>query len=379
MNNTHPVRGPASRATLFALSFAVAMAAGVVHAQPEYPPRNDKEYYAPNLVGQGFGFLAPQQDRIWSAEYVARALMVTYGEARVNRRFFADFLLEGVYPSGMPSEPIPLGMLQENLVEQPDAAFRLEAYYWQRPSEDWEISVDMATRLHLVKNDIPAEFHGRLTATHQGFAGVTPVFAGLFAGPEIRPVDDPVGGMTLGTFVMLSPSRQSLTTASLAITWWGQADPFQNLARLRIGQTVTPLKRKLVVRVDMGVDLRQVRVERYEAAFLATPEQTRYLDLVLEGTLLARLPGNVRLGISGRFLPVHAPDRYIVRWYRPVYPEAGVSLERKFAVVDFEAGYTFAWVPPYPNLEGDYDDSGTGIIPGSSPGHLLYLTLGLKI
>ena len=350
-----------------------------VRAEDAYPPRNDKEYYTPYLFGEGFGFLAWQQDRLLGAESATRALIELYGEARVARRFFADMYLEGVYTEGMPMEPIRVGFLQENLHEQPDAAFRLEVFYKHVPREDWEVSVEAATRLHVLKTDIPAEFHGRIVALHRGFWELKPVLSGFFGGPEVRPMDNPVGGMTLGTFLMTSSSRNALTSASLSLTWWGEADPFQNLTRLRLGQTVTPWKRRITLRVDLGLDMRQVRVDQYEALFLSVPGRTRYLDLIAEATMITRLPGAFRVGVTGRYVPAHTPDEYIVRWYRPVYPEAGISVTRKVRVLQLEAGYTFAWVPPYPTFDGTYEDSGTGVIPESSPGHLLYVTVGLKI
>jgi hypothetical protein len=370
------------RLSLLLAAMILSLLGGTVaRAEPQYINRNNNEFYVPYLLLDNFPLVSPALGRLFQDEYARRFLMLTYGESRVNRAYFVDVAFEGLLPIDMPGYPSQiLGRAQEVQVLDPkDATVRAEVYGAGHLSKTWELGVDVATRAHLVLTEIPAEFYARVVATHHGFAGLNPLNTGFLVGPEIRPLDVAIGGFTVGAFGQLSQSRNTYSLATARMTWWGSADPFQNLMRFQLTQVATFANRRLVARASAEADLRQVRQERYKKDFGQDPERDRYIDLALEASLLAELPAKFRFDVSGRFVPFHTPDPFIVRWYRPVYPELSAVLERKVAIFDLAAGYSFSWVPPLYQPGHAYDDPGRGIIPGSAPGHLFTLTINLKI
>ncbi len=364
--------------TCFALLLGASLLPGRLSAQMEYVDRNNAEVYASALLWDNLTSVTHAENRFWETESARRYLSMTYGEARLNRKFFADIQLQGMLPLGGFVYPVQIeGQLREVLLDA-DVAVRAEAYGQGRVGKNWDLALDLAT-LNYLRQEIPSAFQARLVATHHGFAGIAPLSTGFFAGPEVRAADVGVSGMTVGAFALLSSSRRALTRATARMTWWSSRDIFQNQLQFRVGQTVTAMKRRVTLQASAGIDLRQLRKDRYIASFLIDPDRTRYVDLVLEAGVLARLPLDFRLNLQGRILPYHTPDVVLIRWYRPVWPELSAVLYRKLAVFDFTAGYTFALFPPAKSVADDYPDTGGPFFPEAVPSHLLSFTLGLRI
>lgn len=355
-------------------------------AQPTYVPRNNWEVYFPYLYFDPSPSLSAAQDRFLSVEFGRRALAVTWREARINRPFYLDMTLESVVSEDMPMEPILWAaesgdiFLSENLLEQPDIAYRLEAHYTGHPQKKpaWEVGVDVFTRFHLLKTDIPAEASLRVSATHRGTRDDAPLSLGFFAGPEVKAMYSAISGASLGGYLMLSSSRRTLTRASLMMTSWSDQDIFDNLIRLRLGHEMSLAKHRLAFDLSGGIDLRKVNGESYLTWLLEDAPTSRYVDVFFEASSLARLPAKVRLGLSGRFVAFHTPDENIVRWYRSVAPEASAVVGRKFGVMDLSAAYTLALIPPYPVAGQEYEDSGTGVIPSSVLGQQGSLNISFR-
>lgn len=359
-------------------------------AQYDYVMRNDNEVYPSFVLLDNMSYWNPAENRLWRSIYARRYLKLLRNEAKMNRRFYLDFGSEVIWPDGMPGWPyqaIDSDYIAEAAfldaetgeIDGRDATVRVKAFGHGRVWEDWDLGIELDTRFHLVQDLIDAEFQARAVLGRKGVSEGIPYEAGFFLGPTFRPMNVLIGGFTFGGYAHVSFDKRSLSQVILSHTSWSDSDIFENVTSLRLRQFYSLLSRRLGIGLSAGLDYRPIHSARYQASFGEDPPEAVYIDMWMEASTLVHLPLAFELGVSGRYLPIHTPDPNIVRWYRPVWPEVGLALERKIAIFDFSLGYNLGWVPPADTGGEDYPDSGRGLIEGSTLGWTLTLTLDLKI
>lgn len=359
--------------------------------QTQYIPRNYVEFYHPYLLGDGLATPDSSFRRFLDAEHARRYQLTTWGEARQNRPLFVDFsfylsqpcienVLDDSALCGMPGEGLNLGTLQEAIFFEPVFKVGMEAYASGKVTRDWTLSGYFSVRTPLLlRETLPLELKGRFLASRRVFTGLMPVDLGFLIGPEIYPVSTGIPAMTVGGFGIFHTSRTAYTRASVLGTTALGLEPFSSFWRLEISEQLMLKRNFLSLQLGGGLHLRPVNVQNYNLLFEEGPPTRNFVDMVVNASLLFQLPHNIKLDLSGQLMPYHTPDENLVRWYRMVGPELGVVAHYRLAIFDLTGGYTFALVPPVPDPQTEYEDTGGPVVPGSGPGHRFSISLGLHI
>lgn len=377
---------------ILGVSVLGALLPNIAQAQGQYINRNNAEVYLPYVLGDGFGTVDSTINRFLEAEYFRRYQALTFGETRKNRPFFVD--LHGYFAEpcleyritqeglcGMPGYPLILGgKLQEAATYEPLSTVQLEAFAGGKVTKDVDLSVYFTVRSPLLfREGYPLELRGRIMATRRLFAGLMPIDLGFFVGPDIHAVGSGVLGLSMGGYGLFHQSLNSASRATVQQTWWSSQEPFQTETKLGLAQSLAFMQRRLSLQIEADAILRRVNFTTYQAAFGEAPPQLSYVDLGISPSAVYALPSGVKLGLNGQILPYHAPDRNIVRWYRPVGPEVGLTVQYKLAIFDFTGAYTLSLVPPFLSASETDQDTGGPFIPGSAPGQRFAFSLGIRL
>jgi len=374
------------------LGLACLLPATPALAQGQYINRNNNEVYLPYLLEDGFGTPDTSVNRYLQSDYARRYQLQTFGESRRVRPFFVDFLgyygdaclsyrFTGSGVCSMPGYPLYYnGALQEATTYEPTLTVTMEMFAGGKITKDLELGTYFTVRAPFIFRDtLPVELKGRLMLSRRVFAGLMPIDVGFLVGPDIRNVGSGVPGATLGVFGLINQSSTSTTRLTIQNSWWFNQEPFQSDAHLKIGQTLSFLKRRLTLNLGGEAVLRRVNYSSYGGLFNEAPPQLNYPDLVLTAGALYLVNPAFKLGLNGQILPYHTPDRNILRWYRPVGPELGLVADYKLAIFDFSLAYTLALVPPLKSPTESLEDTGGPFIPDSTLGQRLAFTLGLRL